>query len=149
MRLDVSTYLKTSMTFKRASYLLLIGVVSLVLAVVLSQLVNETAGHTVDVTKLPNEAKAVLQENPGVRLSQEQVSRLTKIRQRNGWHPNFGDFFFSSAKAGWYWFLLVPVAISALIAGLKKDLRFFEFLLIALPSIVILLVAIFGGFDIS
>lgn len=134
---------KMIMKYRRSIVALLVGLAALLLALVLCELVSSPSlGHRLDLSNMPSEGKALLNESPGVPLSKEQWSRLDEIMVRHGGWPNGGELFIQSVQNSWYWLILVPSIAGILLSRRWKTLTLAEVILLASPS-ALSLVAVF------
>jgi hypothetical protein len=125
---------------------LMLGLITLFVASLLCELVTTPAkAFTVDSTKFPPAAQAILKERPGVPISPEQWKRLDKVMNEQGGWPSGQKIFLHSVRSSWYWFIALPLLGVGLTYRRWRAVRLPEWGLICAPSLLMLSWAVAGA----
>jgi hypothetical protein len=129
------------MKFRRAVNVLIAGLCALLVALVFSEFVTYPAiGFRVDITKMPAEAQAILNESKGTPRTAEQWRRVEKVLYEHGWSDK-RELFFRGPLNSWYWYLVFPIIASVVLRGRWKILTRNEFFLLCSPCVILLIIA--------
>lgn len=129
------------MKFRRTVGVLIAGLCALLVALAFSELVTYPAmGFRVDITKMPAEAQAILNESKGAPRTAEQWRRVEKVLYEHGWSDR-RELFFRGPLNSWYWYLVSPIIASFVLRRRWKTLTRSEFFLLCSPCAVFLIIA--------
>jgi hypothetical protein len=131
---------KLTMTLLRATRVLFAGLGALLMAIVFSEFVTyPTTGFKIDITTMPVEAQAILNETIGTPRTAEQWKRVEEVLHQQGWTDK-RDLFFRGPLSSWYWYLVFPIIICIVLRRRWKTLTSSEFLLLCGPCAIFLIV---------
>jgi hypothetical protein len=100
--------------------------------------------HRINTATLPAEARSILSEHPGEPISPEQWRRLDGVMARNGGWPGGEELLGASVRHSWYWFLVLPVSLAALLRW-RRRLSAPGIALLVAPSLLLLAYAFARG----
>jgi hypothetical protein len=118
-----------------------LGLCTLLVAFILSQFVTyPELGFRFDISKMPLEAQAIMNETPGEPITPEQWRRFNKVLEEHGWSDR-RELFFQSVLHSWYWFLICPLMICMAMRARWQKLMSIDLFLICSPCVTFLMIA--------
>jgi hypothetical protein len=122
-----------------------IGVALVLVALLLAEFASfPSTGHRINTAKWPSEAQAILKENPGTPITSEQWRRIEQaLRPHGGYNTGQVPYWSQTARASWWWFVLVPAAACAFLAATHRKLSAATVAWLSVPSGIALIAAVF------